>query len=113
MAVTYEKIAQDHNAFYEGTLAQDIVDDIKEYGKLILVIKLHNYSLLFTDKLGAIKLAFKLLLLLLLFYNKDPEEILLFNSVGYSLQQGYEAQRHVKAFEQIGSAPIPTAGHTT
>ncbi len=47
------------------------------------------------------------------FFNKDPEDFLLFNSVGYSLQQGFEAQRHVKAFEQINSAPIPTAGHPT
>ncbi len=38
---------------------------------------------------------------LFFFFNKDPEDILLFNSVGYSLQQGYEAQGHVKAFEQI------------
>ncbi len=28
----------------------------------------------------------------LMFFNKDPEDFLLFNSVGYSLQQGYEAQ---------------------
>ncbi len=34
----------------------------------------------------------------------DPEDFLLFNNVGYSLQQGYEAQSHVKAFEQISSA---------
>ncbi len=45
-------------------------------------------------------------------FNKDSEDFLLFNSVGYSLQ-GYEAQRHVKAFEQISSAPIPTAGLPT
>ncbi len=43
----------------------------------------------------------------LLFYNKDQEEFLLFNSMVYSLHQGYEAQRHVKTFEQISSAPIP------
>ncbi len=41
------------------------------------------------------------------FLNKDPKDFLLFNSVGYSLQQGYEAQRHVKAFEQITLALIP------
>ncbi len=33
--------------------------------------------------------------LFIYFLNKDPEDFLLFNSVGYSLQQGYEAQRHV------------------
>ncbi len=38
---------------------------------------------------------------------------LLFNSVGFSLQEGYEAQRHIKAFKQISSAPILTAGHLT
>ncbi len=52
-------------------------------------------------------------LLLFFFLNKDPEDFLLFNSVGYSLQQGYEAQRHVKFFDQINSAPVPTAGHST
>ncbi len=31
------------------------------------------------------------------FVNKDPEDFL-FNDVVYTLQQGYEAQRHVKAF---------------
>ncbi len=46
------------------------------------------------------------------FFNNGPEIFLLFNSVGYSLEQGYEAERHIKAFEQISSAPIPTAGHT-
>ncbi len=30
---------------------------------------------------------------------KDPEDFLLFNSVRYSLQHEYEAQRHVKAFD--------------
>ncbi len=47
------------------------------------------------------------------FFKKDPEDFILFNSVGYSLQQGYEAQRHVKSFEQIISVPIHTAGHPT
>ncbi len=46
------------------------------------------------------------------FDNIDTEELLLFKSVGYSLQQGYEAHSHVNAFEQ-SSAPLPTAGHTT
>ncbi len=46
-------------------------------------------------------------------FNKDPKDLLLFNSVRYSLQQGYQAQRQVKAFEQISSAPIASAGDPT
>ncbi len=30
-------------------------------------------------------------LFLFYFFNKNPEDLLLFNSVGYNLQQGYEA----------------------
>ena len=33
MAVTLEAIAADPETFYKGQLAQDIVDDIKEYGR--------------------------------------------------------------------------------
>ncbi len=54
---------------------------------------------------------FGVLFLFFFFFNKDPEDFLSFNSMGYGLQQGYEEQRHFKAFEQISSAPIPTAGH--
>ncbi len=41
--MTLETIAQDHNSFYEGQLAQDIVDDIKEYGKFRPALYLHYY----------------------------------------------------------------------
>ncbi len=44
------------------------------------------------------------------FFSKNPEDVLLFNSVGIVYNRG---MRHVKAFEQISSAPISTAGHPT
>ncbi len=34
---------------------------------------------------------------------------LLFHNVRLSLRKGHEAERHLKAFEQISSAPIPHA----
>ncbi len=52
-------------------------------------------------------------LYMFIFITRAQGIFLLFNSVGYSLQQGYETQRHLKAFGQISSAPIPTAGHPT
>ncbi len=51
--------------------------------------------------------------MIIFFFNKDPDDFLLFNSVEYTLQQRYEAQRHVKVFEQISSGPHPTTGHPT
>ncbi len=35
--------------------------------------------------------------------------LLLFHKVGLSLHGGYEVERHLKAFEQISSGPIPHA----
>ncbi len=69
--------------------------------------------LIFVHHALRVKFHFLSTVSLLFIFSKDPEDFLLFNSVGYSLQQGCEAQRHVKAFEQISSAPIPTAGHPT
>ncbi len=39
--------------------------------------------------------------------------IFLFHNVGLSLDRGYEAEGHVKAFEQISSASIPDSDSPT